>query len=686
MKDPPRRGLLARDALEGEDAVCASECAEAQGHHSSVRRPPGHPDIAHPASSGRGDHVTHSLGVMPGCPAAGRVDGDHRSPDRWPRRARRVCRIPPIREETPWAGPCLPGSIGPMSDGRSLALLASSVGLGLAGWLLPGHRLRRARGRSFWRRWSWPWWAGDPAGAGRPRHARSGWSGALVLALLGQAIVAYFALSVVPGVPVDSFLDAFWATWIVSAVATLSVWVMTAGTDDAVLATSLRGARRQRHVADPDVPGILFVQADGVPFPVLDWGVRAGTLPTLSRWIRNGSHQMAEWRPKLPATTPASQMGILHGTIDGIPAFRWVDRPTGRVFVANKPGDAGRHRGAALRRPRPARRRRGLGQQPVHRRRADGVRDDERGRPHRAETRRPAPVSTEFLSRPAGFTRSMSRTLSEIARERFQASRGRAPRRAAAGAPRLGFAVERAALNGVMRDLNTTLVGRRRCCAGAQSSTSTTSTTTRSPTTPASCQPESLDALAGIDAVLAQLEAVAAVAPRKYHLVVLSDHGQSQGEIFADRYGEDLADAGRPARRHRPWRGTEVNAEGGGRLLTEEQPRSSPRPARRQRRHRRPGEAEESAAQAAVMTSSAAGAPAAPAPSSVPRLRLRQPRPGVRRRRGAPAHPGRARRAVAGPAARPGRAPGRVVRRRGHRETARSPSARAASTGCATES
>ena len=41
--------------------------------------------------------------------------------------------------------------------------------------------------------------------------------------------------------------------------------------------------------------------------------------------------------------------------------------------------------------------------------------------------------------------------------------------------------------------------------------------------------------------MLAQIEAIAAVAPRKYHIVVLSDHGQSQGTIFADRYGEDLA-------------------------------------------------------------------------------------------------------------------------------------------------
>ena len=51
--------------------------------------------------------------------------------------------------------------------------------------------------------------------------------------------------------------------------------------------------------------------------------------------------------------------------------------------------------------------------------------------------------------------------------------------------------------------------------------------------------------------MLAQIEAVAAVAPRKYHIVVLSDHGQSQGAIFADRYGEDLAALVAPALRRR---------------------------------------------------------------------------------------------------------------------------------------
>ena len=103
------------------------------------------------------------------------------------------------------------------------------------------------------------------------------------------------------------------------------------------------------------------------------------------------------------------------------------------------------------------------------------------------------------------------------------------------------FALERAALNGVVRDLNTTLVADAMLQAAAAAIYVDYVDYDAVAHHAGILQPESLDALAGIDAVLAQIEAVAAVAPRKYHIVVLSDHGQSQGEIFADRYGEDLA-------------------------------------------------------------------------------------------------------------------------------------------------
>jgi uncharacterized membrane protein YvlD (DUF360 family) len=370
--------------------------------------------------------------------------------------------------------------------------------------------------------------------------ATLGWVGAILIGLFGQALIIWVVLSTVPGDEVRLW-SSFLASWVVAAVATLFGWVATAGTDDAVTASLLRGARRRRRpgLEDPDVPGVVFVQADGVPYPVLEWGVRAGTLPTLARWVRSGSHRMAEWRPKLPATTPASQMGILHGTIEGIPAFRWVDRAEGRVYVANKPADAAvieqRHSNG-----------RGLlvddgvsvsnlftGDAPVAYATMSAV---QRTR----ETREARVTLSRFLARPGGMARSMSRTFSELARERFQASRAR--RRDVRPRVHRGwsFTFERAALSGVLRDLNTNLVadamlrGRRSIYVDYVDYDAVAHHAGIS-------QPESLAALEGIDAVLAQLESVAEVAPRRYHFVVLSDHGQSQGEVFADRYGEDLA-------------------------------------------------------------------------------------------------------------------------------------------------
>jgi hypothetical protein len=241
----------------------------------------------------------------------------------------------------------------------------------------------------------------------------------------------------------------------------------------------------------------------------------------------------------LPATTPASQMGILHGTIEGIPAFRWVDRATGRVFVANRPSDAAdieaaHSDGSGLLADR------GVsvsnlfsGDAPVAFATMSRLGAAGPARQSRAAVNR-------FLARPEGFARGLSRTVSEVVRERFQARRQlRQDMR-----PRVhrgwGFAVERAALNGVLRDFNTITVAEA-MLAGARSVYVDYVDYDAVAHHAGMMRPEALDALVGLDAVLAQLERVERLAPRHYRFVVLSDHGQSQGEVFTDRYGEELS-------------------------------------------------------------------------------------------------------------------------------------------------
>jgi hypothetical protein len=55
-------------------------------------------------------------------------------------------------------------------------------------------------------------------------------------------------------------------------------------------------------------------------------------------------------------------------------------------------------------------------------------------------------------------------------------------------------------------------------------------------------RPESLDALDGVDAALATLEKASEAAPRPYRFVIVSDHGQSLGATFLQRYGVTLGD------------------------------------------------------------------------------------------------------------------------------------------------
>ena len=73
---------------------------------------------------------------------------------------------------------------------------------------------------------------------------------------------------------------------------------------------------------------------------MLDDLLSSGHMPTLQRLISSGDLTLDRWVPLLPPCTPASQAGILHGRNPGIPGFRWYEKETDRLFVANHAKDA----------------------------------------------------------------------------------------------------------------------------------------------------------------------------------------------------------------------------------------------------------------------------------------------------------------------------------------------------------
>jgi Type I phosphodiesterase / nucleotide pyrophosphatase len=91
---------------------------------------------------------------------------------------------------------------------------------------------------------------------------------------------------------------------------------------------------------DSSRPGLLIVQIDGLSRPLLEELIATGRMPVFDGLLRGGTLTLDSWVPLLPPCTPASQAGILHGRNDGIPGFRWYEKASGRLLVANRPRDA----------------------------------------------------------------------------------------------------------------------------------------------------------------------------------------------------------------------------------------------------------------------------------------------------------------------------------------------------------
>src|SRR5437660_7534475 len=67
--------------------------------------------------------------------------------------------------------------------------------------------------------------------------------------------------------------------------------------------------------------------------------MRDGNVPHMARWLAHGTHRLSEWETDLSSQTGASQAGILLGSNEDIPAFRWVEKETAKLVACSGPPD-----------------------------------------------------------------------------------------------------------------------------------------------------------------------------------------------------------------------------------------------------------------------------------------------------------------------------------------------------------
>ncbi len=361
--------------------------------------------------------------------------------------------------------------------------------------------------------------------------------GGAVLVLNG--LVVLLAAWIVPGVEVRDVWSGIAVAFGVTAASTIA-GALLAIDDDARVHRHL--TRRWRD-GEPDdrPPGVLFLEIDGLAHEVLLRALRDGNAPTMSRWVREGTHRLLRWETDWSSQTGACQAGLLHGNNEDIPAFRWWEKDGGRALVTNHPRDAAEieHRisdGHGLLADDGASRANILSGDAPHSLLTMSTVLDVTGRGRMGED------YAAYFSSPYNMTRTVLAALVHIGRELVYASLQRRHDVQPRIRRTVGYAPVRAWATAVQRDLQVAAV-----VADAQAGRPVVYTTFLAYDEVAHHsgieRPDTLRVLRDVDRQIARIAAAAATARRRYEIVVLSDHGQTQGATFRERYGHTLRGA-----------------------------------------------------------------------------------------------------------------------------------------------
>jgi len=358
-----------------------------------------------------------------------------------------------------------------------------------------------------------------------------------ILTFVLNGLFIYLLGNQVIGITITTVGTAIWISLWMTAVNAILSGVLGLDEDARFDRTVIKNmVQRRGKPIKTDVPGFLFLEIDGLSEVLFRRALEEGHLPTLKRWIDQGTHQVVGWETDFSAQTGAMQSGILLGNNTDIPAYRWWDREQKRIVMSGLPKDA-----TAIE----ARLSRGNGLC------SDG--GSSRGNMFSGDASESmltfstirksggrGPGFYFYLFSPYVVARLITRFITMVIKEWWQAWQQRR-RKDKYQAPARNFAYGflRGFLGPILHDLVTFTVISD-ILRGLPAIYALYSAYDDLSHFAGMYSPEAFEELNETDRYFARIENVLKSAPRPYHVVVLSDHGQTIGPQFKAAFGCSL--------------------------------------------------------------------------------------------------------------------------------------------------
>lgn len=110
---------------------------------------------------------------------------------------------------------------------------------------------------------------------------------------------------------------------------------------DSYIKKILKNAIEQKTPDNKKYNGLIMLEIDGLSINTLKKAIDKGKMPNIKNFIDNKTHTLKEWETDLSSQTGASQAGILHGNNKNIVAYRWVEKENNnQIIVSGKLSDS----------------------------------------------------------------------------------------------------------------------------------------------------------------------------------------------------------------------------------------------------------------------------------------------------------------------------------------------------------
>ena len=165
-----------------------------------------------------------------------------------------------------------------------------------------------------------------------------GWMVVFLVGFFINAITLMITAGLMDGFEVNGWGTAFFGGLFLSFVNLMLTELLNINNENSFYANLVlrQAAKDAVEIEDKDFRGLLMVEIDGLSYYIIQEAIENGYMPNMKKLIDEAGYKISRVDCGLPATTPACQAGILQGNNDNIPAFRWLNKKTGKMLAGGQ--------------------------------------------------------------------------------------------------------------------------------------------------------------------------------------------------------------------------------------------------------------------------------------------------------------------------------------------------------------